>query len=102
MRFQGAAITKMLIWNNKNSPALVASDNKHLNKASYYIEVNNDTNVVTPKIKWGSTEKGEILFNILTSIPEEIPSYQGKYIPTSKAVKDYVDASIGTAIGGTY
>ena len=81
---------KILIWNKKNSQA-VANGNS-LVKSSYYIEVNNDTNVATPKIKWGGTERYETLFNIFTSIPEEIPSYQKGYIPTSKAVKDYVDA----------
>ena len=82
----------MLIWTNKTKQASLTSDNRSLNKAAYYIEINNDTNVVTPQIKWGGASKGEILFNVLTSIPEEIPSYQRHYIPTSKAVKDYVDA----------
>lgn len=31
--------------------AQLTSDNRSLNKAAYYIEINNDTNVVTPKIK---------------------------------------------------
>ena len=33
-----------------------------------------------------------MLPSLLVTIPEEIPSYQKDYIPTSKAVKDYVDA----------
>ena len=64
-------------------------------KNTYYMEVNNDTNVATPEIKFTSFSNVEKLFNVITSIPEEIPSYKQEYIPTSKAVKDYVDAHSG-------
>ena len=83
----------MLIWTNKNAAA--GSSNSSINKAAYYIEVNNDTNAVTPKIKWGGSVTGEALFNIIKSIPEELPIYQQEYIPTSEAVKNYVDAHSG-------
>lgn len=66
---------------NENGTSLI--------KSAYYIEINNDTNVVTPKIKRGN---GESLFNVLKSIPEKLPIYQKNYIPTSEAVKNYVDA----------
>ena len=64
-------------------------------KTTYYMEFNNDTGVVNPEIKFASYSNVEKLFNVLTSIPEEIPSYKKEYIPTSKAVKDYVDAHSG-------
>lgn len=47
------------------------------------MEINNDTNVATPEIKFTSYSNVEKLFSVLTSIPEEIPSYQKDYIPTS-------------------
>ena len=87
--------TKKLIWTNKNDIAKIDVSRTFFKKAAYYMEVNNDTNVVTPQIKWGNVSNGEALFNVITSIPEELPSYQREYIPTSKAVKDYVDAHSG-------
>lgn len=59
------------------------------------MEVSNTTGVVTPQIKSGGLANGEKLINALSKIPEDLQIYQREYIPTSGAVKDYVDAHSG-------